>query len=54
MTVEVKWPALQEPNDGFDENDRWLGMTPEELDAWLEEVLQRMYLLQWETDHDPS
>lgn len=54
MTVEVKWPTLQEPNDGFDENDRWLGMTPEELTAWLEEVMQRIKLVQWEPDCDAS
>lgn len=54
MTVEVKWPALQAPNDGFDENDRWLGMTPEELEEWLKGVMERIALVQWTPDCEPS
>lgn len=45
--VEVKFPSLSEPNNGYDENDLWLGMTPEEVEAWIEDVLQEIFLDQW-------
>lgn len=31
--MDKKYPYLCAPNDGYDENDRWMGMTPEEVDA---------------------
>ena len=45
MAVEVKFPALSEPNDGFDENDRWLGMTPEEVEEFIRDFLRLSQLV---------
>lgn len=36
MVVEINYPMLQGPNDGYDGNDRWMGMTPAEVAVWLE------------------
>lgn len=32
MEAAKKWPHLCAPNDGYDENGLWNGMTPEEVD----------------------
>jgi len=62
MAVEIKYPMLQGPNDGYDENDRWMGMTPEEVAVWLEEARedsrrlhQKWFLMDWKPDpRDPT
>jgi hypothetical protein len=40
--VKVKFPMLSAPNDGFDENDLWMGLTPEEVHRQYLEHLQDM------------
>lgn len=45
--VDHLYPMLCAPNDGYDENGRWMGMTPEEVTVWLEGVEQRFFLAQW-------
>lgn len=62
MAVEIKYPMLQGPNDGYDENDRWLGMTQEEVAVWLEQgqedsrrLRQKWFLMDWKPDpRDPT
>jgi len=57
MAVEIKYPMLQGPNDGYDENDRWLGMTPDEVRVWqkelndaVEHLHQKWFLERWTPD----
>ena len=62
MAVEIKYPMLQGPNDGYDENDRWIGMTPEEVAVWLQQgredarrLRQKRFLMGWKPDpRDPT
>jgi hypothetical protein len=42
-----EYPRLSAPNDGYDENDRWLGMTPEEVVKWLERVHCEVVVSTW-------
>lgn len=43
-----------EPNDGFDEDDRWLGMNEEEVAEFIRNLLFLSQLLLWEPPSDPS
>jgi hypothetical protein len=42
MAVKVKFPHLSAPNDGFDENNLWMGLTPEEVAKRYQDHLQEM------------
>ena len=47
MAIKIKFPMLQAPpNNGYDENDRWMGMTEEEVAKWLEKI-NRHFLLRF-------
>jgi hypothetical protein len=62
MAVPMKYPMLQRPNDGFDENDLWMGKTPEQvaqmLDEWrrvdVVELRQLYRLIDWKPTSPPS
>ena len=56
MAVPIKYPMLERPNNGYDENDLWNGMTPEEVEADLKEIrlalepLHREWLIEAEKE----
>lgn len=47
--VPIKYKMLQRPNDGFDENDRWNGMSLAEYEVWRKRVWRELEQLhrQW-------
>ena len=58
MKVQVKYPMLSAPNDGYDENGLWRGMTPVEVAALVErmreQAAQRRILYHWTPSSPPS
>ena len=42
--IDVRYEMLSAPNDGYDEEGRWLGMTPEEVERWLAELREHALL----------
>ena len=51
VKVHVKFPHLSAPNDGYDENGLWCGMTQEEVKAFCRqcdvEAEQMKILYHW-------
>lgn len=37
VKVHVEFPHLSAPNNGYDENGLWNGMTPDQVRVWLQE-----------------
>ncbi len=51
--VDHLYPMLCAPNDGYDENDLWMGLTPEEVSLRLEADEQRRFLVHWSPNIRP-
>jgi hypothetical protein len=52
VVIPVKWPYIQSPNDGYDDDGKWCGFTPAEVGKKLTSLRQLGELRQWKPASD--